>query len=86
MSSKFFTNRETNTLLKKLEGVFEHNKDIEFFDALVGYFRASGYFSIRPHLEHVPNIRVLVGIDVDQVSADFQKKGLLYLEPVPRCV
>ena len=84
MSSKFFTNRETNTLLKKLEGVFEHNKDIEFFDALVGYFRASGYFSIRPHLEHVPNIRVLVGIDVDQVSADFQKKGLLYLADTNR--
>lgn len=84
MSSKFFTNRDTNTLLRKLKGVFEHNKDIEFFDALVGYFRASGYFAIRPHLQYVPNIRVLVGIDVDQVSADFQKKGLLYLADTNR--
>ena len=50
MSTKFFTNHEANTLLNKLEGVFEHNKDIEVFDALVGYFRASGYFAIRPFL------------------------------------
>ena len=33
MSTKFFTNHEANTLLNKLEGVFEHNKDIEVFDA-----------------------------------------------------
>lgn len=79
MSTKFFTNRNTNTLLKKFEGVFQHNTDIEFFDALVGYFRASGYFSIRPYIENVPNIRVLVGINVDKVSSDFHKKGLLFL-------
>ena len=84
MSTKFFTNRGQNTLLKKFEGVFEHNKDIEFFDALVGYFRASGYFAIRPHIEDVPNIRVLVGIDVDKVSSDFHKKGLLYLADTNR--
>ena len=79
MSTKFFTNRESNTLLKKLDGVFEHNKDIEFFDALVGYFRASGYFAIRPFLKDVPEIRILVGINVDSIVADYQKKGLLYL-------
>jgi len=44
MSTKFFTNDGGNTLLKKFAGVFEHNKDILFFDALVGFFRASGYF------------------------------------------
>jgi len=44
MSTKFFTNSNDNTLLNKFKGVFEHNKDIECFDALVGYFRASGYY------------------------------------------
>ncbi|MFC1481367.1 hypothetical protein ACFL6E_03865 [Candidatus Neomarinimicrobiota bacterium] len=39
MSTKFFTNAEQNTLLKKFEGVFSNNRDIMFFDALVGFFR-----------------------------------------------
>jgi len=63
MSTRFFTNEEQNTLLQKFEGVFTHNQNIQFFDALVGYFRSSGYFALRPHLEHVPNIRILVGIN-----------------------
>lgn len=46
MSTKFFTNEDQNTLLKKIEGIFKH-KNIHFLDALVGYFRASGYFQIR---------------------------------------
>jgi superfamily II DNA/RNA helicase len=78
MSTKFFTNKEQNTLLNKFKGIFEHNKDIEFFDAMVGYFRASGYFKIRPFLEKVPNIRILVGIDVDVILAKYQSKGLLF--------
>ena len=67
MATKFFTNEGENTLLQKFKGVFEHNKDIEFFDALIGYFRASGYFRIRPFLNDVPNIRILIGINVDKV-------------------
>lgn len=78
MSTKFFTNKDKNTLLNKFKGVFENNKDIEFFDAIVGYFRASGYFKIRPYLENVPNIRILVGINVDVILAKYQSKGLLF--------
>ena len=78
MSTKFFTNQDQNTLYNKFKGVFENNKDIEFFDALVGYFRASGYFKIRPLLNDVPNIRILVGINVDQILAKYQSKGLLF--------
>ncbi len=63
MSTKFFTNNEENTLLKKFEGVFKYNPTIQYFDALVGYFRASGYFRIRPFLNKVPQIRILVGIN-----------------------
>jgi superfamily II DNA/RNA helicase len=78
MSTKFFTNQDTNTLLNKFKGIFEHNTDIEHFDALVGYFRASGYFKVRPFLENVPHIRILVGIDVDKILAKYQSKGLLF--------
>ena len=56
MSTRFFTNDDENTLLKKFAGVFEHNPDIARFDALVGYLRSSGYFALRPHLEKVPEL------------------------------
>ena len=77
MSTKFFTNQIDNTLFKRFAGVFEHQQ-VRFFDALVGYFRASGYFAIRPHLEKVPVIRILVGINVDEILAKYQSKGLLF--------
>lgn len=79
MSTRFFTNAGSNTLFAKLEGVFCHNPDIERFDALVGYLRSSGYFALRPHLSKVPQIRILVGIDVDEIVADYHKRGLLFL-------
>ena len=79
MSTKFFTNEGENTLLKKFSGVFAANKDIERFDALVGYLRSSGYFSIRPHLENVPAIRILVGINVDEIVESYHRKGHLFL-------
>ncbi|MBN1185651.1 MAG: helicase [Bacteroidales bacterium] len=78
MSLKFFTNEEQNTLLNKFKGIFENHSDIEYFDALVGYFRASGYFSVRPFLNKVPKIRVLVGIDVDKLIAKYHSRGLLF--------
>lgn len=78
MSTKFFTNEGENKLLEKFKGIFEHNKDIEFFDALVGYFRASGYFRIRPYLDSVPNIRILVGINVDKIIEKYNSRGLLF--------
>jgi superfamily II DNA or RNA helicase len=77
MNTKFFTNREGNALLSKLQGIFE-NLDVENFDAVVGYFRASGYFKVRPFLENVPQIRILVGINVDDIIARYKAKGLLY--------
>ncbi|MDR1950989.1 MAG: phospholipase D-like domain-containing protein, partial [Bacteroidales bacterium] len=77
MSSKFFTNENENTLLNKIKGIFEH-KNIHFFDALVGYFRASGYFRVRPFIEKAAEIRVLVGINIDEMIYDANKKGLLF--------
>jgi superfamily II DNA or RNA helicase len=79
MSTRFFTNHGEQTLFRKFQGVFESNSDIERFDALVGYLRSSGYFALRPYLEKVPHIRILVGINVDSIMADYHRRGLLFL-------
>ena len=78
-STRFFTNHGDQTLLNKFQGVFESNIDIEWFDALVGFLRASGYFAIRPFLNNVPHIRILVGINVDAIMADYHRRSLLFL-------
>lgn len=78
MNSNFFTNSQGNTLLEKFKGIFVNHTDIECFDALVGYFKASGYFALRPHLGDVPKIRVLVGIEVDKLLAHFNSRGLMF--------
>ena len=80
MSSKFFTNREENTLSNKFKGVIENNERINCFDAVVGYLRASGDFEIEPVLKRMSQVRILVGIDTDKFIADAQKKGIMYLE------
>lgn len=79
MSTKFFTNENENTLLNKIEGIFKH-RQIHFFDALVGYFRASGYFRIRPFVKKATEIRILVGINIDNLIYEANKKGLLFIE------
>lgn len=78
MSTKFFTNENGNSLLKKFTGAFEHIANMHAFHAVVGYFRASGYFPIREHLLKVPEVKILVGIDVDKISAEAKKRGLLF--------
>ncbi|MBC7474660.1 MAG: hypothetical protein H7263_10245 [Candidatus Sericytochromatia bacterium] len=77
MSTKFFTNKGENTLLNKLEGLFHHKKPY-YFDALVGFFRASGYFRIRKFLDQVSKIRILVGINVDNLVLEATSKGMLF--------
>lgn len=78
MTTRFFTNEGENTLLNKFKGIFENHEDIDYFDALVGYFYSSGYFAIRPFLDKVPHIRILVGINADHLIAKYNEKGLLW--------
>jgi len=80
MPTKFFTNQDDNSLLKKFEGVFSNIESIRHFDALVGYFRTSGYFKVRAFLDKIPKIRILVGINVDQLIKKYHDRGQLYLE------
>ncbi|NLX80349.1 MAG: DEAD/DEAH box helicase family protein, partial [Proteiniphilum sp.] len=78
MSSRFFTNKEENTVFDKFKGILENMKDIYAFHAVVGYFRSSGYFKLQPYLKDIKDIKILIGINVDQMFADAQRKGLLY--------
>ena len=75
--TRFFTNEGNNTLLNKFKAIFGNHDDIECFDALVGYFYSSGYFAIRPFLDKVPKIRILVGINTDNIIAKYNQEGLL---------
>lgn len=78
MSSKFFTNNNDRNLFDKFKGIIEHMKDLYAFHAVVGYFRSSGYFALQPYLQNIKEIKILVGINVDQMFAEAQRKGLLY--------
>ena len=80
MPTKFFTNQDDNSLLNKFEGLLKNIESIRHFDALVGYFRASGYFKVRAFLDKIPTIRILVGINVDKLIKKYHDKGQLYLE------
>lgn len=76
---KFFTNQDqANSLFEKFKGIFEANPDIEHFDALIGYLRASGWFAIQPWLAKVDKVRIMVGINVDAILAEHNRKGLLF--------
>ncbi len=76
MTTRFFTNSDGNTVLQKFAAVFENNPQIAEFDTLVAYFRSTGYFHLRPHLEKLEQIRILVGIDVDRWTNMAQQRGL----------
>ena len=78
--SNFFTNRNGNTLMKEFEGVLQHNNHIKNLDAVVGFLRASGYFSLRPFLDNINKVRVLIGIDVDKYIALAANQGKIFFE------
>ena len=55
-----------------------HNPHIRNLDAVVGFLRASGYFSLRPFLDNIGKVRVLIGIDVDKYIAQAARSGKLF--------
>lgn len=80
LSSHFFTNRNGNTLMKEFEGILTNNPQVKNLDAVVGFLRASGYFSLRPFLDGINKVRVLIGIDVDKYIAKAAKQGRLFMD------
>lgn len=63
---KFFTNEPERDLYSRFAAILKSNT--QFFDVLVGYFRASGFFKIYEALEQVEKIRILVGLNVDRYT------------------
>lgn len=78
LHSHFFTNKGGNTLMKEFEGILQHNSQIKNLDAIVGFLRASGYFSLRPFLNNIDKVRVLIGINVDKYIAQAVRQGKLF--------
>ena len=78
MAKKFFTNREGNTLMKQFEGLLENNPNIKNLDSVVGFLRASGYFTLRPFLNSINKVRMLIGIDVDKYIVKANNQGHLF--------
>jgi superfamily II DNA/RNA helicase len=78
MSSKFFTNSNERNLFDKFKGILQNMKDLYAFHAVVGYFRSSGYFALQKHLQDIKSIKILVGINVDQMFAESQRKGMIF--------
>lgn len=68
MSTKFFNNTPDNSLFEKFKGIAHNMLDFHTFQAVVGYFRSSGYFKLREEFEQVKKIQILVGINIDSVS------------------
>lgn len=79
MNTGFFTNKDGNTLIKEFEGLLSNNPQIKNLDAVVGFLRASGYFTLRPFLDNINKVRVLIGIDVDRYIVSAHQKGQLFL-------
>ncbi len=74
-NTHIFTNRNGNTLMREFEGVLTNNPLIKNLDAVVGFLRASGYFSLRPFLDNISKVRVLIGIDVDKYIVEAVRRG-----------
>ncbi|WP_457623891.1 helicase-related protein [Persephonella sp.] len=82
----FFTNEPDRTLLDRFKNLI--GDDTKAFDVLVGYFNISGFHLLSDVLENVDNIRILVGMGIDQntfkslnqIQFDYKKTELVQEE------
>ena len=77
MSTKFFNNIDT-PLMDKFSGIAHSMANFDIFHAVVGFFRSSGYFKLRKELEHVQEIRILIGINIDNLFRQSQAAGRMF--------
>ena len=69
----FFTNEPERNLYDRLGKIV--NKNTQFFDVLVGYFRASGFYLLQEALEKVEKTRILIGINTDKQIVDMYEEA-----------
>ena len=77
MSTKFFNNGLGHTLFDKLKGIASEMTTFDRFLAVVGFFRSSGYFKLRKELGDVSEIKILVGINIDDIFRKHNKALLM---------
>ena len=65
---KFFTNMPERDLYSRFSTILRNHT--QFFDILVGYFRTSGFFRLYSAMKDIEEIRVLVGLNVDQKTVE----------------
>lgn len=80
MSTKFFNNQSNNTLFNKIKGIAENMSNFDRFLAVVGFFRSSGYFKLRKELGDVSEIKLLVGINIDDIFRRHNKALLMFAD------
>ena len=81
MSTKFFNNTTNNTLFDKLKGIASEMVSFDRFLAVVGFFRSSGYFKLRKELGDVQEIKILIGINIDNIFRKHNKALLMLADP-----
>lgn len=81
MSTKFFNNTVNNTLFDKLKGIASEMVSFDRFLAVVGFFRSSGYFKLRKELGDVQEIKILIGINIDNIFRKHNKALLMLADP-----
>ena len=64
----FFTNEPERNLYDRFNKIL--NKNTQFFDVLVGYFRVSGFHLLEGALDKVEKTRILIGINTDKQIVD----------------
>ena len=60
----FFTNEPERNLYDRFNKILK--RDTQFFDVLVGYFRASGFYLLQDALDNIEKTRILIGINTDR--------------------
>jgi len=81
MSTKFFNNTTNNTLFDKLKGIASEMVSFDRFLAVVGFFRSSGYFKLRKELGDVQEIKILIGINIDNIFRKHNQALLMLADP-----
>lgn len=77
MSTKFFNNTLGNTIFEKLKGIASEMATFDRFLAVVGFFRSSGYFKLRKELGDISEMKILVGINIDDIFRKHNKALLM---------
>lgn len=73
MNTKFITNQDGQTLYDRFTALI---KNTQYFDVLVGYFYLSGFYKLEPSLKSTDKIRILVGMETDELTIRLNKLAL----------